>query len=237
MLNGNYVSIRSVAERVYKTGLNPEEIGFYDLVELIGQALCKIGVLYAYENKITDPPITIEDYRGVLPSDIVTIIQVRESVSKIPLLKITGTFQPVFESNNLANSNDPTMAGYRIGDGYIYTNFDEGEIEISYTAFVTDDDGLPMVPDSERFIEAVVSYCNYQIAKRLYLQDKLSRDKFQYLEQEWYFYVKSAAGYAHLPSLDQAEALKNQLVRFKQSSILHGTQFVYLNSPEIIKVH
>lgn len=234
MLNGSYVSIKAIAERVYKTGLNEEEIGFYDLVELVGQALAKIGVLYAYQNKIAT--ITIVDYRGTLPTDIVSIISVREDTEKVPMLKITGTFPPTYQESNLENDNDPTMLGYRVENEYIYTNIEDGTLEVSYTAFVTDTDGFPKVPDAERFIEAVVAYCNYKIAQRLYLQDKISRDKFYYLEMEWYWYVKSAAGYAHLPNIDQAEALKNQLVRLKQSSSLHGSQLNYLNTPEILTV-
>ena len=42
------------------------------------------------------------------------------------------------------------MLGYRLNNNYIFTNFEEGSVEISYTAFVTDDDGYPMVPDDER---------------------------------------------------------------------------------------
>lgn len=234
MLNGNYVSIRAIAERVYKTGLNVEEIDFYDLVELVGQALAKIGVVYSYEDKMTT--ITIVDYRGTLPTDIVSILSVRESDYKYPMIKITGPFPPKYQASGLENDNDPVMLGYRVEDRYIYTNLEDGTLDISYTAFVTDADGYPEVPNNERWIEACVSYCNYIVAKKLYLQDKLARDKFQYLEQEWLWYVNSAATYAHLPNIDGAEALKNQIARLRQSPYHHSNQMAYLNSPEILTV-
>lgn len=242
MLTGNYVSLLQIAERVYKTGLNVEEIQFYDLVELAGQALQKIGVPYAYVTKVTNGegsmpnPVTIADYRGTLPTDIVSIISVREYDLKYPMVKVAGSFPPTYTTNNLPSDGDNTMLGYRIENGYIFTNFEEGQVEISYKAFLTDTDGFPKIPDNERYIQAITSYCNYIIAQRLWLQDRLSRDKFQHLEQEWLFYVNSAGTVSHIPDLDGAESLKNQILRMRQSPYHHASQFAYLNTPEVNKI-
>jgi hypothetical protein len=129
------------------------------------------------------------------------------------------------------------MLGYRLNNNYIFTNFEEGSVEISYTAFVTDDDGYPMVPDDERYIRALVAYCEYSIARKMFLQDKLTERKYAMLEQDWLFYVRSASSYAHIPNVDGAESLKNQMSRLIGFAHHHATQFNYRNQPEFIKTH
>ena len=102
MLTGKFISIQRIAERVFNSGLNNDEIQFYDIVEWVGEAICLIGVPYAYDEKISDE-IAIADYRGSLPTDVVKIHSVREYDDKYPMVKVDGSFPPVFESNSLPN--------------------------------------------------------------------------------------------------------------------------------------
>jgi len=239
----NYVSINRVAEQVYKSGLNIDEINFYDMIEWVGEAIVKIGVPYAYIEKVTNgdgsmpDPIAIDDYRGTLPTDLVVIKGVREDETKYPLIEEKGTFRTTYTNNNLPNENDPVMLAYRIENGYIYCNFEEGDLEISYLAFKTDTDGYPMIPDDERYISAVKAYLMYMISFRMWLQDKLEEKKYRELENLWLFYIRSARNKVHMPDYDGMEALKNQLLRLRQNPYHHSTQFAYLSTPEVLKVH
>lgn len=238
MLNSKFVSINRVIERVFKSGLNPEFIDFNDLVEYVGEAIRLIGVPYAHIKKITNgegsmpDPITIADYRGTLPTDIVHLDSVREHTTHSPMLYITGSFPATYESSNSLSVSASNMLGYYVQGDYIFTNIETGEVELSYTAFQLDSDGFPQIPDEERYIKAVVAYCNSEIARRLWVSDKITRDKFQMFEQEWLFYVKSAGTKAHMPNLDRMESFKNQMVRLLTNANHHASQFVSLNRPE-----
>jgi len=236
MLTGQYISINRIAERVHNSGLNSDEIYFEDVVEWAGEAISLIGVPYAYEETVS-AEITVADYRASLPTDLVKIISVREYDNKYPMVEIEGTFLPEYEASNLPNDDDPTMLGYHVNNSYLFTNFEDGSIEIDYTAFSTDDDGYPMIPDDERFIRAVLAYCEYSIARKLWLKDCLSKDKYKELEQDWLFYVNSAKTQAHIPNVDGAESLKNQISRLIQFSHHHASGFRYRNQPEILKTH
>lgn len=236
MLNGKFISIKRVAEQVYNSGLNNDEIYFYDIVEWVGEAIALIGVPYAYHEKVSDE-IAIADYRGDLPTDLVKITSVREYDNAYPMLSIQSTFLPEYEDSNLPNDNDPTMLGYYVNNNYIFTNFDEGSVEIAYTAFLTDGNGYPTIPDDERFVRALVAYCESKIGRKLFLQDKLSKDKYQMLEQDWLFYVNSAKTQAHNPNVDAAESLKNQMTRLISFEHHHASGFNYRNTPEFIKIH
>lgn len=236
MLTGQYISINRIVERIYKSGLNPDNIYYDDIVEWVGEAIAKIGVSYAFK-EVVSPEIVVADYRASLPTDLVSIYSVREYDNQYPMVEISGSFRPEHEDSNLPNDNDPTMLGYFVNNGYIFTNFEEGSIEIDYKAFVTDDDGCPKIPDDERYITAVVSYCEYQLARKMWLQDKLSDKKFQMLEQDWLFYVNSAKTKSHMPNVDGAESLKNQMTRLIKFSHHHASGFRYRNQPEILKTH
>ena len=225
-----------VAEQVYKSGLNVEEINFTDMIEWVGEAIMKIGVSYAYIPIVTNggdgmpDAIGIESYSGKLPTDLAVLQGVRHSESNISLIHQNGTFPSVYGSSNTI-SGDTDMASYRTEGGYIYTNFETGTLELSYLAFKTDEDGYPMIPDDERYISAIKAYVMYMIAFKMWLQDKISTDKYKVLEQEWLFYVKSAKTKAHMPDVDGMEALKNQMRKIVTWPWHHASQFKYLSTP------
>lgn len=131
---------------------------------------------------------------------------------------------------------------YKIDNGYIYTNFEDGIIELVYNAFVTDDDGFPMIPDDQRFIEAIkwtiIEFIDYKKWRIGEISDKVYQDT----EQKKAFYIKSAISKASLPSLDEMKALKNMMLRsikkvnedeayFKYSNV---QEKVYVNNPKYI---
>lgn len=241
MLNSKFISIDRVIERVFKSGLNPEFIDFNDIVEYVGEAIRLIGVPYAHIKKITNgispmpDQITIADYRGTLPTDIVHLDSVREFTTKSPMLYTLSSFPTTYESSNAIGTGGQMLSYYVEGD-YIFTNLETGEVELSYTAFQLDSNGYPMIPDEERYIVAVVAYCNQQIARRLFVADKLDERKFRMFEQEWLWYVKSAASKAHMPNLDRMESFKNEMVRLLKNSNHHASQFNGLNRPEFLNI-
>lgn len=239
MLNSKFVSIDRVIERIFKSGLNPEFIDFNDIVEYVGEAIRLIGVPYAHIRKITNglgempDPIVIENFCGRLPNDIVHLDSVREYDTKSPMLYMLDSFPATYaSSNNITGSS--TMLGYYVQGDYIFTNLEEGTVEASYTAFQLDSNGYPMIPDEERYIVAVVSYCTQQIARRLWVADKIDERKFRMFEQEWLWYCKSAASKAHMPNLDRMESFKNQMVRLLTNPHHHASQFSHMNRPEIL---
>ena len=241
MLNSKFISLDRVIDRVFKSGLNPEFIDFNDLVEYIGEAIRLIGVPYAHIRRVTNglggmpKPIVITDFRGLLPTDIVHLDSVREYTTQAPMLYMLDTFPVTYKSSNAKTVNGQLL-GYYVQDKYIFTNLEEGELEASYTAFQVDSNGYPMIPDEERYITAVVAYCTQQIARRLWIADKLDERKFRMFEQEWLWYVNSAASQAHMPNLDRMESFKNLMVRMLTNPNHHANQFKGLNRPETLNL-
>ncbi len=127
--------------------------------------------------------------------------------------------------NSEINSGYVGELTYSVNNSYIFTSFDSGYVEISYMAFPTDSRGFPLIPEDAKYIKAVESYIIERVARRLWLQDRMSTDKYKVLEQEWLWYVGSAKGSMNTLSLDQMESLKNQLTRLIPRSNLHDSGF------------
>jgi uncharacterized protein (TIGR02145 family) len=103
---------------------------------------------------------------------------------------------------------------------------------MSYYAYPTGDDGLPLIPDDVMYIRAIEAFITERIARKLWLQDKLTDGKYKALEQDWLFYVNSARTKDSLMTVDQAESFKNQIVRIATKFNSHSTGFRELNYPE-----
>lgn len=247
MYNGKYVTVHHVIEKIHRDYRFTYGIEDADILEDVYDAMSFIGVPQAYTRRITNgvepnpEPITIENYRGELPIDLYQVEGCRRVEDNYPMIETSSTFNnasitdPSDDDENLTSTE--SMMSYFINDNYIFTSFEEGEVEMAYLAFPTDKDGLPHIPDIPHYIRAVAAYVAKQIGFRLYMEDKLSERKLERLEQDWFFAVNSAKTKVLMPSYDQAEALKNQLVRMTQFSKHHAYAFRFLNTPEINKIH
>lgn len=121
---------------------------------------------------------------------------------------------------------------FKINDGYIYTNFETGYIELVYTSFVIDEHGFPMIPDDQRFIEAVrwslIEHIDYKKWRVGEITDKV----YHHSEQQRDWYIASAKNKANIPSLAEMEKLKNMFLRSIPHTDEYSNYFKYTNIPE-----
>lgn len=121
---------------------------------------------------------------------------------------------------------------YKIDNGYIYTNFETGFLELSYKGFVTDDHGFPMIPDDPKFLEAVrwsiIEHIDYKKWRVSEITDKV----YQHSEQQRDWYIAAARSKADIPSASKMEILKNMFLRSIPSTVDYTTYFKYSNIME-----
>lgn len=259
MLNGKHISIDRIMEGVYRDYGWTHEVDWIDVLEWAGEVMDLIAAPKQYVQKITDGnddlyhpcAITIKNYRGSLPCDLIEIQQVREFDNKIPMRYASGTFHkslptseatlpegsltqlgktftsPFIAQNNMLKDNNPTQLNYTINNNHIFTNFEEGTVEMAYTAFPTDCNGHPLIPDNIKYVKAVKAFIAEKIGQRLYLQGKMTGDRFHHLQQEYAFYVGAADVAGRMPNVDEMESWKNQLVRLIPNMNAHNGSFTY----------
>lgn len=126
---------------------------------------------------------------------------------------------------------------YNLTDGYIFTSFKAGKVEIAYKAFPISDDGIPLIPDVPKVIAGVACFIAERVGYRLWMQDQISERKYAKLEQERLFYMGGASNALQMPTIDQMESLKNDWVRLIPKMNHHGTQFKHQGRQERFRNH
>lgn len=131
-------------------------------------------------------------------------------------------------------AGEPT---YKLENGYIFTGFETGQIEMAYKAFPVDENSLPMVPDNERVIRCVVYGLADRIGFRMMMGDQLSPQKYEYLQREALWYMPSAQNAARMPNKDQMEVMANIWMDPFRDSGHHNGGFSRLNYRSRMMIH
>jgi len=250
MFNGKYKSISTVIENILRDTDYYNEINKEDITEWAVRAMELIGAPLVYTQTITT--VGVVNYRAELPTNLREIIAVRDHLSRHTLIEATDSYlmslydqsinnetefdDPVIREDNLLMGEKPArMFSYQIKNGYLFLNVKEGAIDIAYSYYPLDSNGCLLIPDVDRYMIAVESYIVYKIDSKLYRRGIISKTIKDESEQNWLFYVNSAFTKIVTPNYDEAEALKNQIVKIRTDSNAHDYGFESLGVPTVKK--
>lgn len=135
----------------------------------------------------------------------------------------------------ITNLDYGTSIGYQIRGDYIFCEISNCTLEIKYKGFPIWDDNTPKIPDTPHSIDFIVNYVGEKVAKRLYMSDKLSREKFEMISRDRMW----SQGAARNSFLDFDEATA-EFIRRMQTRLIpkpeqFSTGFKYLNERERLK--
>lgn len=229
-----YTSVYEIIERVLDTFDN-EDVNFSSMVRHIADALLLIGSFKYLENKVET--VKIVDNRGELPCDIIYINQTRYTKNKqsFPLRYATESFHSTWHDANSPDLKCKSDYTYSLSGNHIFTSFEEGEVDINYRALATDDNGFPLIPDDIKFKLAVEYHLMSKVAEKLFLLDKITSDKFQYIQQQRDWYIGAAQARGNMLSHDQMETLANQMTRLIEQPLAHSKFYRNQQVPEIFR--
>ena len=237
--NGKYVSVKTVIENVLRDTDYYNEISYHDVIEWTARAIDLIGVQLAYDEKFT--VLSVVDYRATLPVDLMELLAVRDNVTKAPFIASTDEFAGNYATNDedtyASDDNRPLFGSYRVTSGYLFTNYEQGDIEIKYLAYRLCDDSYPMIPDVTRYLMGIEAYLTFKIDNKLWRRGKISKAIRDVSEQEWLWYVNSAFTKMVTPDYDKAESLKNQWLKIRGDEAAHDYSFGGLNLPTVKRVY
>lgn len=233
MHNGKYISSKTVIDKVFRD--HPFVTDHLELersLEWIGDIIGLMGVNSMLIDKCCT--LTVEDYKAKLPSDLVYLQLTRynDGNNKQAMRYDGDPFgckMHCSDSNNLVCPADKT---YKLNNDFMFTSFNEGEVELAYKAFPIDEEGFPLVPDEPSAIEAISWHIAYKIAYIMYVQDLLKADKFKFIKQQKDWYVGKAIGVGKLLTIDQAETWKNMTVRLLPVINAHSDGFKNIGNQE-----
>lgn len=122
--------------------------------------------------------VEIKDFRGLLPCDLVSIMQVKDTKTGLCLRSMTDTFTPdenLRENkpkdllNNIQSEYIPPMEkhveelAFKTQGRIIFTSFPNGKVEITYKSIPVDEDGFPLLIDNETYLNALEAYIKLKV--------------------------------------------------------------------------
>ena len=186
-----------------------------------------------YEDKIED--VEIKDFRGLLPCDLISIIQVKDLRTDICLRAMTDNYAPGMMPHTpppppphkdlMNNVRKKHPMDWYIPEGkkyaqepafktqgrVIYTSFPEGIVQIAYKAIKTDENGFPMLVDNENFLAALEAYIKKQVFTVKFDTGKISAGVLQNAQTEYAFLAGELEAEFTIPSTSEMEAITRSI--------------------------
>lgn len=178
--------------------------------------------------------VDIKDYRGLLPCDLESIIQVR---THNECNKTYEVFRYSTDNFHMSNSKqDSYDLTYKVQGSVIYTSMKEGTIEISYRAITVDDDGYPMIPDSSEYINALELYIKKKCFTVLFDTGKITPQVYNQVCQDYAWAVGQAQSDLVRLSIDEMQSFTNSWNTLVTRTTEHNSGFVNNGTKERIKL-
>jgi hypothetical protein len=225
----------SIGEIIYRILENPllKGVKKSDIVNHVKTVIELVGVPGLKQEKYIK--LNIQNYRAQLPDDFLERISVRlEGIrSKVVLTHNTDN-HALFNDKVPEGTFSDTVFTHKITTNYIYTDFEEGEIELVYRAYHTDTNGWPMIPKNESLILAIENYIKARYYGILADQNAKFERAYQRAETQYNWYVAQAT--SSLLTLDpvEAQALASALIRLVPVKDNFYSDDKYAGQPERI---
>jgi len=132
------------------------------------------------------------------------------------------------------NQSAGVQYGYKIDHGHIFTNFKDGYVQIAYRGFPIDAEGYPLIPDDQKFKEALMWFIINKIDMRNYRINPSPQNAaiLNRSDQQVAWYIGAASNKSKVPSIDGMEKLKNMWLRVNPKINEHKNGFSTSNIQE-----
>lgn len=196
-------------------------------IQFLTDFLGIMGLPTTYIDTIEE--VSIKEYRGLLPCNLISINQVRWKEQNIYLRSMTDLFNGSYSKEN-------GEATFKTQGRVIFTSFKEGTLEISYKSIPVDNEGYPLLPDEPNFLRALELYIKKQWFTILFDIGKITPAVLQNTQQEYYAAAGACNNSFLIPSVSEMESIKglmNQIIpRFNEFN--HG--FKHLGNKEHLRI-
>lgn len=193
-----------------------------------------LGVPQIFENKVEK--LEVKNHKALLPCDFYQMNQVKLLGNCPERSKMFRYTTDSFHLEDKYHGKNIDLT-YMIQNSVIFTSIEEGEIEISYQAVMTDNDGYPLIPDNGSFANALELYIKLKVFTYLFDTGKISQAVYQNTQQEYSWAVGQASNQLKMVTLDQMESLSNiwsnLLIRARE----HKYGFINTGTKELLRNH
>lgn len=198
----NYVNIREILNRLLKHPLLKE----VTLEQVIQHTIDFIGIFgmpRLYQDK--EEVLHIENYRAMLPCDLVSINQIKKCDTGICLRSMTDNFIPK-EYENSRGKFLQELA-FKTQGQVLYTSFETGEVSISYKSIPIDKEGYPLLIDNSVFLKTLEAYIKKEVFNIQFDMGKISAAVLQNSQQQYAWLAGQLQSEFTIPSQSEMESI------------------------------
>ena len=202
------------------------------------------GYSKLYQDRETD--VDIHEFRGLLPCDLISIVQVKDGCSGICLRSMTDSFTPGLVPPPTPHPHMPYIPPKAHGHGeptfktqgrVIFTSFPEGKVRIAYKAIPVDEDGFPLLIDNENYLACLEAYIKKQVFTIKFDQGKIAAGVLQNAQQEYAWLAGQLQSEFQIPSYSEMQSIQNYITSILPSMKNFDRGFKHLGDREYIRRH
>lgn len=227
------VSVKMIADRLYRNPIM-KDMNYEFIVD---NAIQILRILEAPSLFVTKREgLNVVNYRALKPIDMLKIESIVRTDNGIPVpLTASEDIAQEFlhQGSHLPTRSDET---YALNSKYVNVNFEKGSIEVIYKAVAVDEDCYPLVLNNATLLRCVESYIKWKYFDILNDMDIISDRKLMKAETDYMFNVGQADSNLKMPSIDEMEALVNQITQLIPSRTAHSRRFEFLGQQEYLKI-
>lgn len=225
--NKTYVSIDVIANNIYKNPLL-KDVNFEDIIDYTTSVLKILRLNDIYETNACY--VDIKNHKGYIKAPFLNVVTVD---------KVQGqSLEPMVMSN--AHTHHHTKEGslsYDVENRMIHTSFKEGRIFVTFNSLKLDNDGLPMIPNSEALIKAIQALIKSEVYTIMFDLGKISKQSLDFARQEYYFNIGQAeTEYKGFANDDDLESFVRDWTRPVQLDNAHATRGNTTSNREYVKI-
>lgn len=227
----NYIGIQEVLSRILRHPLL-SDVTLEQAVQYVIDFIEIFGMPKLYQDK--EEAIHIENYRGVMPCDLISIIQVKDIKSGICLRSMTDNFLPSEDNLNIIYGIKEMT--FKTQGQIIFTSFREGDILISYKSIPVDKDGYPLLIDNAVFLKTLEAYIKKEVFTILFDMGKVAAAVLQNTQQQYAWLAGQLQSEFTIPSISEMESIKRSWCTLLQRTSSFNNGFKDNGNQEYIKV-
>lgn len=216
------------------------------------------GLSKIYQDKIVD--VEIEDFKGLLPCDLISIIQVKDLKTGVCLRSMTDNFahgmvphcKPTKPHKDLLNNVEhhpkrpwyiPPMfrfieePAFKTQGRIIYTSFPCGTVGLAYKSIPVDEDGYPLLIDNENYLAALEAYIKKTVFTIKFDTGKIQAGVLQNAQRDYAMLSAELQSEFTAPSTSEMESLTRMINTLIPKMREFDNGFSHLGDREYIRKH
>lgn len=228
-----YISIKEILSRLMRNPLL-QDVTLEQAIQYTLDFIGIFGMPKLYQDK--EEVIHIEEFRGILPCNLISINQIKECKSGLCMRSMTDNFMPKEYYTEKNSHKIPQELTFKTQGQIIYTSFKTGDIIISYKSLPIDKDGFPLLIDNSIFLKALELYIKKEVFTILFDMGKIQGPVLQNIQQQYAWLAGQLNSEFTIPSISEMESIKRSWCTLIQRNTSFNDGFRNNGNQEYIKL-